>query len=89
MDFVVPKLASESRTIRFNKWTGRIAVVVGLMPDLVGIVIDLLGDDRIAAMVADFIPLRYRALFVAVVVFIVRRNIKLRYETTQPIAKGE
>lgn len=81
----VPKPASESRTLRFNKWA-IVAAVAGAIPT----VIELLGDQAVAAAVADLFPSPYRSLFYAVLaVYIAQKNRSLRYETTQPIEQGD
>lgn len=76
------KPASESRTLRFNKWA-----IVAAVASAIPTVIELLGNQAVAAAVADLVPSQYRALFYAVLaVYIAQKNRSLRYDTTQPIA---
>lgn len=83
---VIPKPASQSRTLRFNNLAMWLTGVVAALPTLLSYAIDLLGDPTISKAVSDLIPAQYRALIFAVVFVIAQRNRVLRYQTTQPIA---
>jgi hypothetical protein len=81
--------ASASRTLRFNRLAAIWAGVIALAPSLIGFALDAMGDPQIAAFVSGIIPGKYRALILAVVAFLAKRNMTLRYQTTAPIAPKE
>jgi hypothetical protein len=82
------KPAAQSRTLRFNRLVTWGTGVAAVLPDIVGFVLDLLGDPNVAKSVSEFIPGRSRALLFAIVAAVALRNRSLRYQTTQPITKA-
>jgi hypothetical protein len=80
------KPASQSRTLRFNRLAAVVATVAAAAPSVLGAIIDALGDPQIAALVSGAIPGKYRALVLAVVAFLAKKNWSLRMETTTAIA---
>jgi hypothetical protein len=81
-----PIPASASRTLRFNRLATIWTPIIAAAPTVISFVLDAMGDPQIAAFVSGVIPGKYRALIVAVVVFLAQRNRTLRYQTTAPIA---
>jgi uncharacterized membrane protein (DUF485 family) len=79
------KPASASRTLKFNNLATIVSAVAAAIPTLLSYALALLGDPQIADAVSNLVPLRYRALFVLVVLYIARANVRLRMSTAVPI----
>lgn len=82
-----PKPKKQSRTIRFNNLASILVSVLAALPSIVSYVFELLGDPQVSAVIADAVPVQYRAAFAVVVLIIAQRNKSLRMSTTSPIAE--
>lgn len=84
---VTPIPASASRTLRLARLTTVWTAIVGFLPDLIELLLNLLvADPRFAAAVADWFPrpLRYTAM--AVLIGYAQKQRQLRNNTVAPIA---
>lgn len=83
----VAKPASESQTLRENRWFTYIGLTLAAALDIVTVFVDIVsGDPTLHDALNALIPQQYRILFGAAIIAIAQRNRILRYRTTAPIA---
>lgn len=80
------KPASESQTLRENRWFTYIGLTFAAALDIVTVAIDVVtGDPALHNALNDLIPQQWRLLVGAVIIAVAQRNRILRYRTTTPI----
>lgn len=83
---VTPIQPSQSRTLRTARWATLGTWAAAVLPTIVSIFLDLIGNPVIASLIANKVPVEYRAGIAIAFTIIIRRFSYLRTVTTAPIA---
>lgn len=84
---VTPIQPAQSRTLRLSKWGTVWTVIVGFLPDLVEIVLNLFATDpKFAAAVSAWFPLPIRVVAMTAIIAFLEKYRRLRNDTGAPIA---
>lgn len=83
---VRPIHAKESRIIRLARLTTLWTAIVGMLPDLIELVLNLvLSDPHFAETIAGWFPRPFRYVAMTVLITYAQKQIQLRKTTTAPI----
>lgn len=86
---VEPIQPHQSRTLRTARWTTIGTIAAAILPTIVSVILDLIGNPVIANLIANKVPVEYRVGIAIVFTIIIQRFGYLRKVTTAPIAGTE
>lgn len=86
---VRPIPASQSRTLWTARWATIATFAAAALPTIASVILDAIGNPVIAALIANEVPVEYRAGIAIVFSIIIRRFAHLRMVTMAPIAGTE
>ena len=83
---VNPIPASQSRTLWTARWATVGTIAAAILPTIAAIILDMIGNPVIASIIANKVPVEYRAGIAIVFTLIIQRFGHLRRVTVAPIA---
>lgn len=83
---VSPIQASQSRTLWTARWATVCTIAAAALPTIAAVILDMIGNPVIANLIANKVPVEYRAGIAIAFTLLIRRFDYLRRTTSAPIA---
>ncbi len=83
---VTPVQPHQSRTLWTARWATICTIAAAALPTIAAVVLDMIGNPVIASIIANKVPVEYRAGIAIAFTLVIQRFGYLRRTTTAPIA---